>query len=1096
MNAFFADAYLVNGAPATAAVFTQVACDPRRSVVVEACAGSGKTWLLVARMLRLLLAGAAPSELLAITFTRKAAQEMRDRLLQLLQQLALQPDAQVRQLLSERGIDAAELDRLVPIARGLFDQVLSSAQPLSIDTFHSWFARLLRLAPLASGVPPGFALTDSSDALLADAYRRFLQQFNEPVHESTRTALQRLYELVGDWNAKRLLDAFVSQRAEWWAASQQGAPITWLQDLCGDDGVIDARLGLWQDHALIARLQQIASLLGQGTKTNQQRALVIEAALSAVPSVDNFTELLLAFCDDKGDPRGNSHRKGTLLTVLTKALGEEGADLFEREFIALGAALLALQRRSSEATVLALNTALFAVGSAYLDCYQALKAEQRVMDFADLEWQAYRLLNDPLQAAYLQARLDARYRHILLDEFQDTNPLQWCIVRAWLDSYGADAAAPSVFIVGDPKQSIYRFRRAEPRVFAAAQALLAARGAALLQTNQTRRNATEIVAAVNQTFSPNPRFNLQTTVAAAAGVVWRLPLIQAAETAAVATNRIVLRDSLTSALEEDEDARRLDEGRALALALQQARAMLSTDDGSVLRWSEVLLLVKKRAHLSAYETALREAGIPFASDKRGGLLSALEIADLIALLTFLMAPGDNHALAHVLKSPIIGVDDNFLILLAQRSEADWWQRLRALNQMETGQWHTAIGWLAHWLELAPHLPVHDLLDRILHEGRLVARYAASVPALMRAQVIGNLEAFTALALNLDAGRYPSLPKFIDALRALQDTGPTDAPDEARIDAALDAVRIMTIHSAKGLEASIVVLLDTNHSAAARDDLGILCEWPQQAAGPTHFSAFGRTAERGVARDALFAEEKQLREQEDWNLLYVAMTRAKRVLIISGVGDKRSSLPDGLTEDSWYQRLLRTDEFQVAQNIHPVTHPVAVDFDWPVFEPIAMPPPVVQLPAENGAEIEEGICLHALMERLTEAGDWPASIPDVATIVRWLGCAPARAVIVRQQAETILTAPALSGFFNPQNYQFARNEMALFHDGELLRLDRLVQRHDALWILDYKRNLFDNERAAYAEQLAGYRRALRAVYPDQPIRTALVTVDGKLWEFSE
>ncbi|PWF47641.1 ATP-dependent exonuclease, partial [[Kluyvera] intestini] len=134
------------------------------------------------------------------------------------------------------------------------------------------------------------------------------------------------------------------------------------------------------------------------------------------------------------------------------------------EFNAVGTELRKLQGRSKEKQVLQLNRALFIAGRAYLDSYQEVKSEQRVLDFADLEWQAYRLLNDEASAAYLQTRLDARYKHILLDEFQDTNPLQWSIVRSWLRAYGGDAAQPSVFVVGDPKQSIYRFRRAEPRV--------------------------------------------------------------------------------------------------------------------------------------------------------------------------------------------------------------------------------------------------------------------------------------------------------------------------------------------------------------------------------------------------------------------------------------------------------------------------------------------------------------------------------------------------------------------------------------------------------------------------------------------------------
>jgi ATP-dependent helicase/nuclease subunit A len=136
-------AYEINGTHADAARFVAIACDPARSVVVEACAGSGKTWLLVARVLRLLLAGTEPAAILAITFTRKAAQEMRERLMQLLQELTLKPDDEVLALLRERGVAEHDLATLLPTARGLYERVLRSPQALAIDTFHSWFARLI-----------------------------------------------------------------------------------------------------------------------------------------------------------------------------------------------------------------------------------------------------------------------------------------------------------------------------------------------------------------------------------------------------------------------------------------------------------------------------------------------------------------------------------------------------------------------------------------------------------------------------------------------------------------------------------------------------------------------------------------------------------------------------------------------------------------------------------------------------------------------------------------------------------------------------------------------------------------------------------------
>lgn len=1094
-------AYEINGKASDAMQFTRVACDPARTVVVEACAGSGKTWLLVARMLRLLLAGTAPSELLAITFTRKAAQEMRERLLQLLHDLALQPDHVVRDLLLERGIDEAELPRVFTAARRLYDRVLSSPQSLSIDTFHSWFARLVQIAPLASGVPHGYTLTESTGELMMDAYSRFMQSLNEPEQAATKGALLTLYQMVGDWNARRLLDAFVDKRAEWWAVAQKdpAAPLDALREMCGDDGIVDARLALWDDEKLLGRVKSVAWLLGRGSAVNQKRATAIEMAVGAGAGIESFNALCNEFFNDAGEPRKNQKTKD-LTKAIEQNLGVDGINAFDDEFIAIGEELRQLRKRSTERQVLALNEALFAAGSSLLEHYQAVKAEQRVFDFGDLEWHAYRLLTDADHAAYLQSRLDARYRHILLDEFQDTNPLQWSIVRAWLAAYGDDAQKPSVFVVGDPKQSIYRFRRAEPRVFTAARDMLCALGADVLRTNQTRRNATAVVDMLNECFYGNPIFAQQTTLGAEGGVVWRLPLIHREGRTEEHVASFALRDPLTMPREEEEDARRFEEGRAVALAIHDAMRELSAGSERKPKWSDVMLLVKKRSYLTAYENALREADIPFVSDKRGGLLESLEVADLIALLSFLITPGDNRSLAHVLKSPIFDASDDDLIALARRNEATWWKRMQELAANgASAAIRRAVELLDRWLDAAPHLPVHDLLDLILHQGQLVERYARAAQPMVRAQVLGNINAFTELALNLDAGRYPSLQKFIDALRLLRNGVANESPDEATVDAGVDAVRILTIHSAKGLEASIVVLVDANHSEPARDDLGILCDWPQDADAPTHFSCFGRTHERGAARDTLFAAEEEFKRQEDWNLLYVAITRAKKMLIVSGVAGARGTLDDGTVEGSWYYRMQKAVpqyEFQQVQEraVDATQVASADEFSIPVFDPPALPPRQDTTEREvHTSAIDEGIALHALLERLTQASVWPVHVPDATQVARWLRCTNAIAATVREKAMHILSQPHLEAFFNPTHFRSAHNEMEVMSGNESMRFDRAVVCEDVVWILDYKRDLLDSERAAYQEQLLRYRNMAQQVFPGKSVRTALITADGRLWE---
>ena len=1093
-----AHAYEINAQDVDAEKFTATACNPAYSVVVEACAGSGKTWLLVARMLRLLLAGAAPDELLAITFTRKAAQEMRSRLLDLLHELATADDDLVKHRLSERGVLSHELAQLMPKARRLYSQILASPSGLSIDTFHSWFARLLQLAPLSSGVPQGFNLAEATGELRHEAYRQLMQSLAEPERQEIRTALLFLYRELGDHNTKKLLDAFLEKRAEWWAAnssSDLGTPMTWLRELSGDDSESDARLHIWDDIPFMQRIAAIAACLGKGSAINQTRAEKMIAALGSEPSLESFAQLANEFYGADGKPRANRKTKD-LIKAIEQWMGANNEAAFDDECIALAETLQYYERRSHEKFVIEMNQAIFLVGEAYLIAYQQLKASQRALDFADLEWHAFRMLTDQSlnMAAYLQGRLDALYKHILLDEFQDTNPLQWQIIRAWLDAYGADVSKPSVFIVGDPKQSIYRFRRAEPRVFAAAKQTLIAQGAFFLRTNQTRRNAKAIIDHLNQAMLSNELYAAQSTSASGTGEVWRLALIQTQEDEKSPDSApFPLRNPLLTPVAEEEDFRRYAEGRAVAQALQLVRQQHGATNW---KWSEVMLLVRRRTHLVSYERALREAGIPFVSNRRGGLLDALEIADLVALLGFLMTPGDNRSLAHILKSPIVGASDDVLIMLAQREEPSWWLRLTAMvdEGIADQALIRAYELLSNWMDAAHHLPVHDLLDRIYHEGELPLRYAQAAPSETRAQVLGNLTAFIELALNLDAGRYPSLPKFIVALNAFQQAAQDDAPDESAVDVNTDAVRILTIHSAKGLEANVVVLLDANHSEASEDSIGVLCQWPLQPEEQMHFSVYGKKEQRGAARDALFAQEETQAEQENWNLLYVAATRAKRHLMISGIAAGRTSHLSGVADGSWYQRFEHVEQFSGAATMESPTIKHCNEFSVESFVPPILGLPEAEPSLVVTVEQTEGIALHTLMERISNrVSSWPVVLPSPEAIAEWLPCSLSIATVVRQQADKILNNAALEKYFNATKFMTAFNEMEIWFQKKLLRLDRVVHFADEIWVLDYKRQYLQMEVAAYEAQLQEYVNALKTLDGSKQVRAGLILGDGSLIE---
>ncbi|MFC4521538.1 UvrD-helicase domain-containing protein [Cupriavidus pinatubonensis] len=1173
-------AYLRDGQPVAEADFTRAACDPASSVVVEACAGSGKTWLLVARLVRLLLAGAAPHEILAITFTRKAAEEMRERLLEVLAQLARDSDEAVVEALVMRGMTAQAAHESLPRARRLHAQVLAAPGRMAIDTFHGWFGTLLRGAPLASGVVPGASLREDALRMKREAWAPVWRSLATPKYAELRQAYEALVDAVGEFQARGLLDAMFHARSEWWAMREGGDPAEALAECLGEDAQGDVLVQALCDEALLERCQSLASRLGTAGKTEQTHAGRIQDALIAIgawreggavpgkPCEQAFVLLRAAFFTAAGSAR--SLRRTSAL--VKSAGGESQADALLAEHGELCAMLEEISARRCEAAVLAVNLALYRLGNALLERYQQYKAEQRAMDFADLEWQAACLMADEETATYLQVRLDARYRHLLLDEFQDTNPLQWRILQGWLAGYAGLGERPTVFLVGDPKQSIYRFRRADARLFGAASTMLQAEfGATVLRTNRTRRNRAEVLAWVNAVFDSAraegryPLYETQTTaLPEGGGPVWLLPLVEAedkgdealanaSESADDATSEVGRRDTLLQPRRQEGDSLRLEEGRRVAAWLRHIHDTVPVHEGGEqrpARWSDMHLLVRRKTHLADYERALREAGIPCLSPRRGGLLATLEALDLSALLAFLMTPESDLDLAHVLKSPLVGATDDDLIALSQlEGKRGWWTRIEASGVPAScsDAVRDGVARLRHWLRLAPHQPVHDLIDQIFHGGEVRRRYAEAAPPDIRGQVLANLDAFLKLSLDLDGGRYPSLPKFIDELQEIRRGDEQESPDEGGMaedaeptdedpsQAGLDAVHILTVHAAKGLEAPFVVLLDANHSDPAPDRGGILIDWSPESRVPRHFSAYGNRSERGLARAPLFEAEAALGERENWNLLYVAMTRAQQGLLVSGVKGRASRNAEAESgseiSGSWYVRLQAAGVGEAVADRPPVeagtvpavsraSEPVrftdfrlryrdaadvvgfaedADDLDVPLLETSGDETEGIVF---NAAAARHGELIHALLERITRYPDAFDAVPDVETVLRWFPLAGAGSPGARQawQAQieeaveavrTMLSAEALSPLLRSADAVSARNEVELYDGrGRLLRIDRLVEFDDRVVIIDYKLRLLPQEHAAYRSQLMRYVVAVTPMFRGKRVDAGVATAKGE------
>ena len=1176
----------------------QRACDPARSVMVSACAGSGKTWLLVARLVRILLAGAQPHQILALTFTRKAAQEMRERLYGLLEQFARCDDVTLLAALRERGLNDAEALAAMPQARSLYETVLASPQAIVIDTFHGWFGKLLGAAPVSIGIQPGFSLREDSKRLQEECLADWWSQ----VPEQLKSYYESLLQQLGSHEALQFLTGSYSvfkQRGAWTffeaRCAQQGTtPIKQLEQMLTQLSAPDAVLQMWNTPNTLANLECLARCFAHSTQTEKNYCAVIESAIEAKKAGLDMTqcgELIAALeaiflTKDKTARTANAKVSADLKKWLSKA--DQG--ISESSYLACkevwADAFLANVLREREAAALKLNTAWFAMSSAMLAHVQASKEAMRVRDFDDLEIGVSQLMADSSHAAYLQARLDSRYQHILIDEFQDTNPLQWQILRSWLEGYGADVSKPSIFIVGDPKQSIYRFRRADPRLFDTAKNFLQGElGADFIQLDVTRRNAPAINDAVNRTFTSalvpeSYPYTFQTTAWTAPdshdpaanlvnqGEAYLLPLIPLEEHDAYERLGNAFAHPLPDSSETGSVMQRYREGQRIAQIIRevmQTRRVLELIDGQQVwrdpRPSDFLLLVKRRQFLPQYERAMREAGLAFESSRLGGLLNTLEIDDLIALLTVLVTPRHDLPLAQVLRSPLFGASEDQMQALAISLASDgcrsWWDALQASSDpalLKAGRY------LEHWRVLGEHLPVHDLLDQIYAENDVRMRYAIASDDLLRPQVLANIDAFLELALNHDGGRYPSLGRFIAEIKAMRQGDDDETPDEGEMDLESEAaesidlddggglsdadrnkrVRMMTVHGAKGLEAPFVVLLDTNHTTGMNKHRGILLDWPPNEPAPIHLSAFTKDTITSP-RTQIEEEEQRIASNENWNALYVAMTRAKQGLWISAVATS-STKEDGLDVNSWYHRIQSgelpdfavsgevttapNDQKPAPQNQCTTGMPFSID-DFAIEWDIAQSSHTLQLaniedgvvntvalvdPVETEIDpriLEDGVHFHALLEYCTlQSGSTISDLPSLTHTMNWFGIDEARATLALSRAKTVLQTDALKPYLLDGKWIQAWNEIDVLMTGDEsesmleeqnkktihARFDRLVEFADRLVILDYKLSLpkeGDRKSALYQKQLQQYASSLQRIRQDKPIEGYLVSAAGEL-----
>ncbi|HVA35277.1 MAG TPA: double-strand break repair helicase AddA [Stellaceae bacterium] len=1114
----------------------RLAADPKASAWVAASAGTGKTKVLTDRVLALLLAGSAPARILCLTFTKAAAAEMAIRIGTRLSDWATKSDAKLREDLASLTDADADPD-LRDRARQLFARVLDAPGGMRIETIHAFCQSLLRRFPLEAGIPPHFQVMEerSTAEAMGHAVAQVLDRARDGKPKALKSALDAVTQIVGEDGFIELVAKLAVERGRL-AVLRRGGDAKF-------EGRLRERFGLQPGEtpdSIVrqackeaafdgAALKRAARVLGQSDSSFDQKAgQALGQWLGRVRSrVHGFDEYCAAYFTKEGARRVRLVTKAAL--ALDPALGE----VFARE----AGRLEAVRARRDAARLVEATAALIRLAGAVLDAYGVHKTARALLDFDDLVLKAKDLLRRPGVAPWVLFKLDGGIDHILIDEAQDTNPDQWDVVAALAEEFfageGARDTLRTVFAVGDPKQSIFSFQRADPAAFLAMQQHFRARVEAAAQN--WRPLALELsfrsVAAVLQTVDA-----VFADQRVAAGVAFAGATIRHEPYRIGAAGLVELWPPVGPEADEPPtpwDAP-LSQARLKVPRARLADAIAATvkswlDTGETLEASgrpmhagDILVLVRRRdPFVGALVRALKERDVPVAGVDRMVLADQLAVRDLVALAEFLLLPADDLTLATVLKGPLYGFDDDLLFELAWRRTGSLWEALRR-RAGENAKFRFAVEELTSLLARADFIPPFELFAEVL--GARAGR--RKIVARLGLEASDPLDELLAAALAFERDHSPSLQGFLHWLVL----GELEVKRDLNNEAGRDELRVITVHGAKGLQAPVVFLPDTlqvperPHGIVWTSDG--LPLWLAQGDAP-------------AAREAAELADRR-RDEEYRRLLYVALTRAEDRLYVCGWNGKRKSPDDAwypfvhaglkaaggkpfafdgtklIGEDGWSGEGLRLVTRQRGKREERPSRraapPVAAALpSWAVAPPPAEPappkplqpsrPPRAEPPtrsplgADNGHIFRKGLIVHRLLQSL------PRLVPEQreAAAKRFLArpvlaLDPAAQAAIAAETLAILAEPDFAPLFGPGSEAEVPVVGLIGERAVSGRIDRLVVTESDVAIVDYKtmRPVPPTELEvpeAYLDQLAAYRAALARVYPGKTVRCALLWTEG-------
>ncbi len=1128
------------------------ASDPAASIWVSANAGSGKTHVLTQRVVRLLLRGTPPAKILCLTFTKAAAAQMATRVFDTLAKWTNLDDAALREAVLATGAPQPSRDDLL-LARRLFTRTVETPGGLKIQTIHAFCERLLHLFPFEANVPARFEVADDmrQAALMTGAKR-------EAVAEAHRSpgalgaALARVADEVPAATIEQLIGDAMRARAparRWVAADPQGQLAGRLDPGgAGEDlSVACVERDMLEGGLAPTRWPGFAAFLATGSAADLARADKWQAAIEAHADLRAergsraravVTYLALFFTQTGGPAKA----------LMTGGLAKQRPDLLP-ELDAEQERLAGLIERRKTAETIERTQALFSLADLAMVKYERRKVLHGVLDFDDLI-ERTRTLLDRSDTAWVLHKLDAGIDHVLVDEAQDTSEAQWRILDDLTDDFASGLAGRgserSFFAVGDDKQSIFSFQGAAPHKFHAMRQSFARRFLAGDKTFEHVRLKTSfrsvpgVLAAVDRVFEVAahqgglvPTDDVwpvhESVKSRLPGLIeiwppvgrtesddpsdWRIPVDVPDERdpATVLAARIAGTIAMLVAPGSPE---RVHEGRS--------------EVPRPVRPGDVLILVRRRnSFFEAVIRALKQAQVPVAGADRLDVANHIAVMDLVAAGRVALLPQDDLTLACLLKSPLFGFTDDDLLRLAPERTGPLIDALAYAPDARYRDAHAKIrAWNRHAAEVAPFVFYVELLGRDGGRRQMEARLGP--------EAHDAIDEFLRLALAHERDAAPSLSGFLCEVEGLQTSIKRDMEGPG------DAVRVMTVHAAKGLEAKVVFLPDTCGVPSLQHEPVIFNLQADDAAPPILAWSPRRDSDCAPVAAARAAVREGTME-EYRRLLYVALTRAEERLYIAGFHGARG--PDA---QCWNSMIAAAFAGEGETSRHPApwggtetivrcTTPGLLGADPRVSAPPptrADPTPLPDwarrgvprdepapsslqpsrarsdgAPADDvgGEGLAFGSAVHSLLQHLP---DLPPERRQAAAFshLNARGALSSAAIVSAvAQALAVLALPSLAPLFAPGS----RAEVSVIGqvaraDGSRLdvrgKIDRIAIEGELVHVVDYKSGtpcLASATPPAYLAQMALYRLVLAPLWPGRRLRMLLVwTADASAVELPE